>query len=271
MITSSLRSKGYPHGTYDRPAIRIVEARAPGSAEGDTVRLLVERKEANDNGLSQICIFYWLLRDDDPRSEIPTGEFAGAYDSACADISLTASCLSTGGYVVIDPPSLRGRHLGTYFMDEIVHWAKQWPDAEIRPITLLAGQATSDNRDRRNRFYEQFGVRFEYSDAQQNAGIAVPMRASELRQVDTWKSHISEHNAILYLASLLGKEAYAAHDIQRMRRELNVYHEERSLASTRPWTWLSKAFLHSPRLLMLICALLCGAAGSAWLVARTLP
>ncbi|UUZ54062.1 hypothetical protein LP419_37425 [Massilia sp. H-1] len=50
LITSSLRSKGYPHGTYDRPAIRIVEARAPGSAEGDTVRLLVERKEANDNG-----------------------------------------------------------------------------------------------------------------------------------------------------------------------------------------------------------------------------
>ncbi|UUZ48465.1 hypothetical protein LP420_37935 [Massilia sp. B-10] len=108
LITSSLRSKGYPHGTYDRPAIRIVEARAPGSAEGDTVRLLVERKEANDNGFSQICIFYWLLRDDDTHSEIPTGEFAGAYDSACADISLTASCLSTGGYVVIDPPSLRG-------------------------------------------------------------------------------------------------------------------------------------------------------------------
>ncbi|UUZ48466.1 hypothetical protein LP420_37940 [Massilia sp. B-10] len=82
------------------------------------------------------------------------------------------------------------------------------------------------------------------------------MRASELRQVDAWKAHITEHNAILYLASLLGKEAYAAHDIQRMRRELKVHFEERSLARAHPWKWLCRTMRHSPRLATLFCVLL---------------
>ncbi|WP_456304785.1 hypothetical protein, partial [Acetobacter fabarum] len=65
-------------------------------------------------------------------------------------------------------------------MNKIVEWATHWPDAEINQIKLFAHQGRGENKLRRNRFYEQFGIRFDYKDNTHAEGIARPMQARSL-------------------------------------------------------------------------------------------
>ncbi|MCG7866418.1 MAG: hypothetical protein JAY74_08575 [Candidatus Thiodiazotropha taylori] len=54
-------------------------------------------------------------------------------------------------------------------MNQIVLWVQQWPDAAVKPITLVASDAsTVEARDRRNRFHEQFNIGFNYKDPPEN-------------------------------------------------------------------------------------------------------
>jgi len=59
------------------------------------------------------------------------------------------------------PNEIQGRRVGTWVMNEVVSWAKQWPDARVEPIRLSQQQATQANKRRRNKFYNQFGFQFE--------------------------------------------------------------------------------------------------------------
>lgn len=59
-------------------------------------------------------------------------------------------------------------------MNEIVKWAKQWPEANILKITLGEGDAYDENMERRNRFYEQFGIEFNYHDESRKTGPHAP-------------------------------------------------------------------------------------------------
>ncbi|WP_323989553.1 hypothetical protein [Nguyenibacter sp. L1] len=70
-------------------------------------------------------------------------------------------------------------------MNQIVSWACQWPDADVNPITLFAHQANGDNKIRRNRLYQQFGIVFDFADSDFAAGVARPMRA---RQLTPWRA-----------------------------------------------------------------------------------
>lgn len=52
-------------------------------------------------------------------------------------------------------------------MNEIVEWVQHWPEESVDGIKLLARQAKDDNKARRNWFYEQFGLVFDYIDPEQ--------------------------------------------------------------------------------------------------------
>ncbi len=76
-------------------------------------------------------------------------------------ISLTSSgALSEGAIFLNLPTKFEGQHIGTYMLNEIVLLAKQWQGAKVDSIKLISGQAHGDNKERRNRFYEQFGLEF---------------------------------------------------------------------------------------------------------------
>ncbi|MDN2709847.1 hypothetical protein O0880_10515 [Janthinobacterium sp. SUN118] len=90
-------------------------------------------------------------------------------------------------------------------MNEIVTWAKQWPEASILPIQLLEGQAYEKNKDRRNRFYERFGIEFDYADDDKRAGKSKPMRAAQLLNVNSWEENIDELDLHGYVTFLLTK------------------------------------------------------------------
>ncbi len=75
--------------------------------------------------------------------------------------------------------------IGSFFMNEIVKWVKQWPESNVKPIALTDGLATPDNKERRDRFYEKFGLEFEYSSPERASGYSRVMLARDLVSFDS--------------------------------------------------------------------------------------
>ncbi|HEY0294048.1 MAG TPA: hypothetical protein VGC69_01800 [Bordetella sp.] len=90
----------------------------------------------------------------------------------------------TNGNLVIENQALRGLGLGSYLFNIIVTWILSFEvDFDIVPVRLFAGDAYPGNLERRNRFYEKFGLQFDYqtgSGSMQTHGLSLPMKASGL-------------------------------------------------------------------------------------------
>ncbi len=164
------------------------------------------------------------------------GYFTGAYSRTFGSVSLTSSTMSAGA-VFLDPPELQGLRVGTYLMNEIVQWAKQWPEATVNPIHLDAGQASSDNKGRRNRFYERFGLVFDYADPEQRAGVSRPMPARDLICIESWQQNITEHQVLNYIGHLLHEREHLAAELQALDRACAEITAERRAAEARPLRW----------------------------------
>ncbi|KGU52527.1 hypothetical protein NY98_12375 [Xanthomonas citri pv. fuscans] len=78
-----------------------------------------------------------------------------------------ASILYTmiGGNMLLDDDA-RGLRIGSYLHNEVVRWAKEVGlPGRIATFSLVQQDAgTAEERDRRNRFYEQFGYEFDWQD-----------------------------------------------------------------------------------------------------------
>jgi hypothetical protein len=101
--------------------------------------------------------------------------------------------------VTLDLPGLEGQRIGTYRMNEIVCWARQWPDADVNNIELLEGQAYGKNTARRNRCYEKFGFTFDYTDPEHWAGMSRAVKVRDLNAVENWKDTIAERRVFDFL------------------------------------------------------------------------
>ena len=233
----------WENGASVSPALQVLEVRNRKNPERPPMGFfLVERIERTcacdryataDNTIN---IIYREISDDGYPRDPARGEFRGSYHAHVNTVSITAGSL-TGGMVVIDPPSLHGHGLGTYLMNEVVRWAKRWPNATVNTINLLEGQGNGENRERRNRFYEQFGLEFEYTSAERKAGISLPMLAKDLILVDRWKQNISEHNLMEFLASTLYRKKVAESDlVQRTKAVAELIAEQRRVRR-KPLRW----------------------------------
>jgi len=169
------------------PRIFILEVRhedRPDSSPSDW--LLVERQEQVDcltdgsPAEARIRISFRKLNSTGARGPSECGFFDGRYSKGLGE---QADMVSLTGGAIMMPYPMRGKGIGTFFMNEIVKWAKQWPDAEVRRISLSPVDGSSENKDRRNRFYEQFGLRFSYSDPDLRGGVSKPMLVSGLHPV----------------------------------------------------------------------------------------
>ena len=121
---------------------------------------------------------------------VSSADFCGFYNAREQRISLTGRRLESGAVYL--PEDLRGLHLGSFAMSEIVRWAKQWPEAIVEPISLVKGDADPENGERRNRFYEQFGLCFDYESARREAGRSQPIRTGDLIDSEGWKGFVHE-------------------------------------------------------------------------------
>jgi hypothetical protein len=123
----------------------------------------------------------------------------------------------TNGSVMIRIECLKGIHIGTYLFYKIVNWAKiNAPGYRIIPISLSSVDAGEKNRDRRNSFYENFGLRFEYlteNGVEKACGRSLAtMTTDDLIPYQNWPNITVRH--------VHGGLRRLAHDIVRMRRSL---------------------------------------------------
>ncbi|MYM80788.1 MULTISPECIES: GNAT family N-acetyltransferase [Duganella] len=251
MMTGASFDSTWENGAPVSPTLQVLEVRNRKNPERPSMGFfLVERIEQTracdryataDNTIN---IIYREISDDGYPRDPARGEFSGSYHAHVNTVSITAGSL-TGGMVVINPPSLQGHGLGTYLMNEVVRWAKRWPDATVHTINLLEGQAREENRERRNRFYEQFGLKFEYASAERKSGISLPIPAKDLVLTDRWKQNISEHNLMEFLASTLYRKRMAEDELVHRTRAVKELFAEQRRREARPLRWAMMQHMHN--------------------------
>lgn len=141
------------------------------------------------------------------------------------------------GAVFLDLPGLEGNRIGTYLMNEIVLWAKQWPDASIGTIELTSGQAGDSNRERRNRFYEQFNIEFDYDDEEHRSGKSRPLKAAQLTTTDAWKRNITLTSVVDFVNDALNGGELQDLEILRLTGALTNFQTQVAQAEARPFSF----------------------------------
>jgi GNAT superfamily N-acetyltransferase len=202
----------------------------------EEIEYLDDRKTISS---ARIRLSYELIST---RQNYPGGEFCGSYSVSYGGnerVSITSPSLSTGA-VFMDLPGLKGHRIGTYLMDQIVAWVKNWPNANLCSIGLSVGQADEENRERRNRFYEQFGIVFDYTDESERTGISRPMTAWQLVRSDRWMSRIKVINLRDYISLQLASIEMQNSEMEREQRVKNHYMKDYEEACKAPVKFLFK-------------------------------
>jgi len=243
---------GWREGQSVKPRILVLEIKDKDRPDDKALGwVLVEREETyrrdpRDGTIyeASIRLSYQRITAKFSHRDGGKGRFDGSYSRNFNAVSLTSTSMSKGA-VFLDLPGLDGQRIGTYLMNEIVQWVQQWPEATVNSIELLAGQAHGDNKARRNWFYEQFGLVFDYTDPEHREGRSRPMLAEALVKVETWKQNITEHRMLDYLAAVLYAEERATSELQARDRACAQLIAEQRRAEARPLRWaLRRLYVH---------------------------
>lgn len=243
---------GWREGQSVKPRILVLEIKDKDRPDDKALGwVLVEREETyrrdpRDGTIyeASIRLSYQRITAKFSHRDGGKGRFDGSYSRNFNAVSLTSTSMSKGA-VFLDLPGLDGQRIGTYLMNEIVQWVQQWPEATVNGIELLAGQGHGDNKARRNWFYEQFGLVFDYTDPEHREGRSRPMLAGVLVKVETWKQNITEHRMLDYLAAVLYAEERATSELQARDRACAQLIAEQRRAEARPVRWaLRRLYIH---------------------------
>ena len=245
-------ANGWREGQSVKPRILVLEIKDKDRPDDKALGwVLVEREETyrrdpRDGTIyeASIRLSYQRITAKFSHRDGGKGRFDGSYSRNFNSVSLTSPSMSKGA-VFLDLPGLDGQRIGTYLMNEIVQWVQQWPEATVNGIELLAGQGHGDNKARRNWFYEQFGLVFDYTDPEHREGRSRPMLAGALVKVETWKQNITEHRMLDYLAAVLYAEESATSELQARDRACAQLIAEQRRAEARPVRWaLRRLYIH---------------------------
>ena len=167
----------------------------------------------------------------------------------------------TGGNMMVDNDA-RGLRLGTYLQNEVIAWAKSLEQhGTVRSILLDEGDAlTLSARDRRNRFYEQFGITFVWNNPQANGieragGTSTPgLRVAQLATLEVINGVRSFNlEAGLHHFVTRGRQAeIARRRAEEWRKSAEVIHQKQHYGERRG------------------CQVVAFAAGIGWVIALVL-
>jgi hypothetical protein len=216
-MIDALEVRWLPNGKQTKPQLQVLEIydRERGRSSDEPIaHLLLERElttrlDETDGSVFEETIrlrYQRILGKFDSRwgSIHQAGSFVGTFSKLHGRVSVTSGEVYGGGGVFLNLTGLDGQRIATYMLNEIVTWAKQWPEAEVKTITLNAGDAGPNNKLRRNRLYEQFNIAFDYDPGSDGAsGRSRAMLADDLKTVDTWTLNIVERQVLDYVAELV--------------------------------------------------------------------
>lgn len=230
-----------------KPRVRLLEVRDKLAPDGEVIALVyVQREERyrpdGRDGFqmhtASIRLAYETIEPKHSR-RAPCGEtFIGSYSRGYGKDNESVSLVETALFV--DPMELRGQRVGTYLMNEIVNWAQQWPEATVNRIKLLSGQADEENLPRRNRFYERFGLVFEYHDPEHREGVSKPMPVKDLNPVASWQQNITERDPREYIAQLLYERERMVMEAAQRDRTIKNLSKQLKEAEDRPARWAAQ-------------------------------
>lgn len=234
-------------GGWTRPRIYLLEVRDRKRLDEPPIAwLVVEREEKyrcdprnNEILEASIRLSYERLGARGSFSSDSKGFFSGGYSRGFAErprVSLTSPTVSDGA-VFLDLPQLYGQGIGSYIMNEIVNWVRQWPEAEVAQIRLLEGQAHAINKERRNRFYEQFGLVFDYLNADHREGISRPMPASSLQPIGTVKANLREVELRGFITEVMTTNERESLELRSLKDAFSDLWEAVKAAQRRPMLW----------------------------------
>lgn len=234
----------------NRSRLYVLEVRSREASDGDPIAwLLVQctetvRFDERDRSVHEASIelHYERILPKYANEAGGGGCFYGGYSRGRLDgpvVSLLSAAAGEGS-LFLDLPRLEGQRIGTYLMNEIVVWAKQWPTATVAGVSLLPGQAGPENKDRRNRFYEQFGLVFDYTDVRHVAGESRPMPAASLTPTDSWRENLRERHLHEYLADTLRAKEKAEFEFGQRERAIKDLVHDRQRAEQSPLRWAMK-------------------------------
>lgn len=227
------------HTSKDAPIARVLEIKDKKNPS-ITHRILVGREESRTKCFASIALTYAsLVKGHDGRNN---PKFSGTWQRS-ADGTEWVSL--TGGSVMLSGQGVpRGHHIGTYLFDEVVRWAKQWPNAQVMTIKLSETDADDENRDRRNDFYQQFGIRFQFNEGQKS-GRSMPMLVAGLQSVEPrrWKRDIVEHGVYEFLRMRLDDANESATAIKRLESTQSDFRH----ACAKPFRWACRQFWKTHR------------------------
>jgi hypothetical protein len=150
---------------------------------------------------------------------------------------------------------LRGFRIGTYLMAEIVTWARQWPLAEVMKIELSwqdekPGAHDGNNKVRRDRFYEQFGIEFIPSETEsQITARSKYMLAENLTTDDAeraWRLNIQKVNASDWLVDQQRKLEEQEGQIAKLKRKAASLQTTKDRIEAHPYRNAVCRFLTNP-------------------------
>lgn len=229
-----------------KPAIYALEVRRPQEPSGGvTAIVLIERTSRfrrDDQGQmfdASVCLSYMCL---EPRFGRVMGKgklsasYAGQHFGLGAMVCLTNESIGKGA-VFFDPIELRGHRIGSYLMNELVAWCSQWPEAGVFPIELLEGQAHPENKERRNRFYEQFGIRFKYTDASRSEGMSEPIQVRDLIPLKGLPDNLRELGIQDTLSGLLTQIEHLQMDVAGKTRGIESLERRLQTIQAHPIRW----------------------------------
>lgn len=222
------------------PGLRIIEIVDPGFGQDNVLfRLLVMREHSVSPEGESITLRYFELEAG--LGGLAVHPFTGMYRRS-ADGAESVSL--TGGSVGLSSAYLRGHRLGTYLQDEIVRWAAQWPNATVQPIVLSDIDAYEENKSRRNRYYEQFGIVFDYSGPECSSGVSQGLCAGDLTPVspDVWRKSIKEYDLIDYLRRHSAEKVKLLRDIQKLHANIDFQQQVIRDSQARPFKWAMDHF-----------------------------
>jgi GNAT superfamily N-acetyltransferase len=237
-----------------KPQILLLEIRARAAPKDEPIAwLLVERREdlyldARDGTVvrASIRLDYQRIVPGGTYLSSSQGSFEGGYSRDYAEnpaVSLSGANMA-GGAIFLDLTGLEGQGIGTWLLNQIVVWAKRWPEASVNQIRLTEWQGYDANKERRNRFYEQFGIEFVFTDPDHRSGIALPMRAGALVPSDRWKKTIAERELPDFIAELLCRANDAVAEVARRDIEVRELRAVVRGAKSAPIRWAVRQLWH---------------------------
>ena len=143
----------------------------------------------------------------------------------------------TGGELGIWDDAYRGNRLGRWLFNEIVSWAKQWPNADIDSIRLGPADATEDNLERRNKMYTEAGLDFGDDGNGNHIGRSREMKASKLISLSSWKKE-NGGNIILqdiddYMKELLKENKSLKREMKKNKLRIGSLNQKLSMMESK--------------------------------------